>query len=75
MNSASYCEVLLKRRDAIRRKLPGHLGSVLLLHHDSARAHAAQATQERVQNLQFELIEIRLRARTWPLVTSICLFP
>jgi hypothetical protein len=56
-NSASYCEVLLKLQDAIRRKHPGQLARGILLHHDSARPHTAQATQERIQELQWELLE------------------
>jgi hypothetical protein len=57
VNSASYCEVLLKLRDAIRRKRPGQLARGVLLHHDNARPHTAQATQERIQELQWELVE------------------
>jgi hypothetical protein len=45
VNSATYCEVLLKLRDAIRRKCPGQLAKEVLLHHDNARPHTAQATQ------------------------------
>jgi hypothetical protein len=52
VNSASYCEVTLKLRDPIRRKLPGHLAGRVLLHHDNARPHTARATQERIQELQ-----------------------
>jgi hypothetical protein len=40
--STSYCVVLLKLRDAIRRKLPGHLATGLL-HYDNARPHTARA--------------------------------
>jgi hypothetical protein len=50
VNFASYCEVLLKLWDAIHRELPG-----VVLHHDNARPHTAQATQERIQELQWEL--------------------
>jgi histone-lysine N-methyltransferase SETMAR len=57
MNSASYCEVLLKFRDAIRRKHPGQLARGVLLHHDNARPHRARATQERIQELQMGLLE------------------
>jgi histone-lysine N-methyltransferase SETMAR len=69
VNSASYCEVLLKLGDAIRRKRPRHLARWVLLHHDNARPHTARVTQERIQKLRWEL----LRARTWSLVSSICL--
>jgi hypothetical protein len=41
MNSASYCEVLLKLQDAIHRKHPGQLARGLLLPHDNARPHTA----------------------------------
>jgi hypothetical protein len=41
VNSATYCEVLLKLRDAVRRKLPGQLVRGVLLHHDNARPHTA----------------------------------
>jgi histone-lysine N-methyltransferase SETMAR len=49
--------VLLKLRDPICRKRPGHLARGVLLHHDNARLHAAQITQERIQDLQWELLE------------------
>jgi hypothetical protein len=39
VNSALYCEVLLKFWDAIRRKHPGQLAKGVLLHQDHARAH------------------------------------
>jgi hypothetical protein len=41
VNSSSYCEVLLKLRNAIRRKLPGQLARGLLIRHDNARSHTA----------------------------------
>jgi primosomal protein N'' len=50
--SKYFCEVLLKLRDAIRRKRPGQL-----LHRDNARPHVTRATQERTQELQWELLE------------------
>jgi hypothetical protein len=56
LNSASYCDVLLKLRDSIRRKLPGLLARGVLLHHDNARTHTARATQERIQE-QWEVLE------------------
>jgi hypothetical protein len=64
VNSASYCEVLLKLRDAIRRKRPGQLARRILLHHDNARSHTVRATQERIQELHRNLSSIRLTART-----------
>jgi histone-lysine N-methyltransferase SETMAR len=59
VNSALYCEALLKLRDAIRRKRPDQLARGLLLHHDNARPDTARATQERIQELQWELLEHR----------------
>jgi histone-lysine N-methyltransferase SETMAR len=53
-NSVSYCEVLLKLLDAIRRKLPGQLARGVLLHHDNARPHTARPSQEIIQELQWE---------------------
>jgi histone-lysine N-methyltransferase SETMAR len=57
VNSASYCEVLLKFRDAISRKGPGQLARGVLLHHDNAGPHTARATQERIQELKWQLLE------------------
>jgi hypothetical protein len=69
MNCASYCEVLLKLWDAVHRKRLGQLARGVLLHHDNARPSTARVTQERIQKLQWELLQHRLTARTWPLVT------
>jgi hypothetical protein len=44
VNSASYCEVLLKLWDAICRKRPGQLARGVLLHHGNARRYIAQTT-------------------------------
>ncbi|PNF22416.1 hypothetical protein B7P43_G16396 [Cryptotermes secundus] len=57
VNSASYCEVLLKLWNAIRRRHPGQLASGVLLLQDNARPHTAQAAQERIQELKWELLE------------------
>jgi hypothetical protein len=73
VNSAVCCEVLFKFRDTIHRKRPGQLARGVLLHHDNARPNTARTTQERPQELQWELLEHRLTAQTLPLVTSICL--
>jgi hypothetical protein len=51
VNSASNCKVLLKLHDTIHRKCPGQLARGVLLHHNNARSHIAQATQERIQQL------------------------
>jgi hypothetical protein len=48
---------MLKLRDAIRTKSPGPLERGVLLHHDNARPLIARATQERIQELQWELLE------------------
>jgi hypothetical protein len=40
--STSYCEVLLKLQDSVRRKRPDQLARGVLLHHDNARLHTAQ---------------------------------
>jgi histone-lysine N-methyltransferase SETMAR len=57
VNPALYCEVLLMLQDTIRRKRPGQLARGVLLHHDNARPHTAPATQERIQELEWKLLE------------------
>jgi hypothetical protein len=57
VNSALYCEVLLKIQDVIFRKHPGQLVRGVVLHHDYAIAHAAQAIQDIIQELQWELLK------------------
>jgi histone-lysine N-methyltransferase SETMAR len=52
-----YCEVLMKLRDVVLRKHPGQLARGVPLHHDNARPHATRATQKRIQELQWELLE------------------
>jgi histone-lysine N-methyltransferase SETMAR len=56
VNSALYCEVLLKLQDATRNKPPGQLARGVLLRHYNARPHTASATRERIQELQRELL-------------------
>jgi histone-lysine N-methyltransferase SETMAR len=46
----------LKFLDSIRIKRPGQLAKCLLLHHDNARSHTAQATEKIIQELQWELL-------------------
>jgi hypothetical protein len=41
-----------------------------LLHHCNTRPHAAQATEERIQELQWNFLNIHHPAQTWPLMTS-----
>jgi hypothetical protein len=48
INSTLYCEILLKFRDAIRRKHPGQLARGVLLHHGNVRPHRDRATQEKM---------------------------
>jgi histone-lysine N-methyltransferase SETMAR len=57
VNSASYGKVLLKLQDAIYRKCPGQLARGVLLHHDNGRPHIARESQERIQELQWELLD------------------
>jgi hypothetical protein len=54
---ALYYEALLKLQDAIHRKRPDQLAKVVQLPYDNARPHTTQATQERIQELQWELLE------------------
>jgi histone-lysine N-methyltransferase SETMAR len=49
--------VLLKVQDGIHRKRPGQLARRLLLHHENARPHTPRATQARIQELEWELLE------------------
>jgi hypothetical protein len=46
VHSVSYCEVLVKLRDAIRRKRPDRLTRGLLLHRNNAIPHAAREPHE-----------------------------
>jgi hypothetical protein len=57
VNSASYCEVLLKLLNAIRRKPPDQLARVVLLYHENVRLSSGRATQKRIQEPQWELLE------------------
>jgi histone-lysine N-methyltransferase SETMAR len=57
VNCELYCEILVKLQDAIHRKCPDQLARGVLLHHDNARPNTAQATQDRIEELQWELLE------------------
>jgi hypothetical protein len=57
VNSASYCEVLLKLKGAVGRKIPGQRAGAALLHRENARARTARETKERIKELQWELHE------------------
>jgi hypothetical protein len=59
--------------DRISRKRAVKLTRGVLLHHDNARPHTARAIQDRIQEHSGNFLNIRLTARTLPLVTSICL--
>jgi histone-lysine N-methyltransferase SETMAR len=48
---------MLKLQDPIHRECSGQVARGVLLHHDNARLHTAQAIQERIQELQWELPE------------------
>jgi histone-lysine N-methyltransferase SETMAR len=48
---------MLKLRDAFRRKLPGKRARRVLLHCDNARRHTDRATQKKIQELQWDLLE------------------
>jgi hypothetical protein len=49
VNSALYCEAVLKLQDAIRRKHTSQLVRGVLLHHHDVRPHT---TQERIHEVQ-----------------------
>jgi histone-lysine N-methyltransferase SETMAR len=57
VNSASYCDLLLKLRDAICSKRPGQMAKGGTASSCNFRPHTAQATQERIEELQRELLE------------------
>jgi hypothetical protein len=72
MNSASYCEVLLKLHDVCRKSLR-QVAKGVLLQHDNARPHTARVTRREFKNYSGNFLKISLTAWTCPLVTSICL--
>jgi histone-lysine N-methyltransferase SETMAR len=57
VKSVLYREVLLKLQDAVYRKCPGLLAWGVLFHHDNATPQTAWATQDRIQQVQWELLE------------------
>jgi hypothetical protein len=71
MNSASYCEVLLKLRDEIRRKHPSQPARYCIMTMPDP-IQSEQQTRE-FRNHSGNFLNIGLTARTWPLLTSICL--
>jgi hypothetical protein len=52
VNYTSYCGLVLKLHDAVRRKRSGQLARRVLLRHENARPHTVPATQKRIQDLQ-----------------------
>jgi histone-lysine N-methyltransferase SETMAR len=48
---------MLKFWGSILRKRPGQQARGELLHHDNARPHTDRVTQERIQEIQWELLE------------------
>jgi hypothetical protein len=73
VNSASYCEVLLKLPNIICGKRPGQLARRVLLHHDKVRPHIAQVTRREFKNYSGNFLNICLIGLTWPQETSIWL--
>jgi histone-lysine N-methyltransferase SETMAR len=55
VNSASYCAV--ESLGCNSQKTCRPIGKGVLLHHDNARPHTDQATQNRIQEPQWELLE------------------
>jgi hypothetical protein len=73
VNSASYCEVLLKLQDAIHRKRPGQLARGLLLIVTMPDPIQPEQPRREFKNYSGKFLNICLTSRTWPLVTFICL--
>jgi hypothetical protein len=73
VNSESYCEVLLKLRDAIRRKRPGQLARGYCFIMTLPDSIQLKQPRRQLKNYNGNCLNIRLTARTWHLVTSICL--
>jgi hypothetical protein len=71
VNSASYCEVLFKFRDAIRRKRRGQLAREYCFIIAMRDPIQPQQPRREFKNYSVNFLNIRLTARTWPLVTSI----
>jgi hypothetical protein len=72
VNSASYCEVLLKLQDAIRRKLPGHLARGALFIMTMSDPIQPEKPRDEFKDYSGNLLNIRLTGWTWSLVISIC---
>src|SRR5258705_10197237 len=54
VTAASYCDVLLKLRNAIRRTHPGLLSRGVILQHDNDRPHTALLTTDQVEQMHWE---------------------
>ncbi|GBO01337.1 hypothetical protein AVEN_208274-1 [Araneus ventricosus] len=59
--ATSYCNILPKLRDAVRRKRLGLLTRGILIHYDNARPHSARLTQKKLKSFGGN---IRLTAQT-----------
>jgi hypothetical protein len=73
VNSASYCEVLLKLRDAIGRKRPGQLARGYYFMMTMPDPIQPEQLRREFKNYNGNLLHFRLTARTWLLVACICL--
>jgi hypothetical protein len=73
VNSAVCCEVLLKLRDAIRRKHPGQQARAICCIMTVPDPIQPKQPRREFKNYSGNFLNIRLTARTWPLVTSFCL--
>jgi hypothetical protein len=73
VNSATYCEVLLKLRDAIPRKHPGQQAREVLLNMAMPEPIQPEQPRREFKNYSGNFLNIRLTARTWLPVTSTCL--
>ena len=56
VNANRYCQTLDKLKEAVRRKRPGRLTSGVLLQHDNATPHTANATQDWIRRFGWEVL-------------------
>jgi hypothetical protein len=66
VNSASYCEVLLKRQDAICRTHPGQLARGVQLHRDNARPYTTEQPRRDFKNYGGNFLNIALQSGLGP---------
>ncbi|GIY04084.1 histone-lysine N-methyltransferase SETMAR [Caerostris darwini] len=55
INADRYCATLTRLREAIRRKRSGLLSEGVILLHDNARSHTAEATQELLRRFKWKM--------------------